>query len=182
MFTIKSQRVFDSKMEDLIAEWSLYKDIAAKIVVPPEMIWWYWQEFGTAAFAERSPSYPGYDVPQNTDPTITLRFQGRDGKLVLTKHVFTTGVPAKHMVTSIQNDIRVYAFTRIREVLKASNYNPAGLEEALLTDIMVAAKDMITASFADNLSEHADRQFGRLQGATAADEFAQSATIESTTV
>ncbi len=29
-------------------EWSHVKKLAARIVVPPELQWWYWQEFGTA--------------------------------------------------------------------------------------------------------------------------------------
>lgn len=182
MFTAKSNNAFSQQVAELVSEWALYKVIAAKIVVTPEMVWWYWQEFGTAAFAERSPSYPGYDVPSVPDISITLRFQGEDGRIVLTKHVFTTGVPAKHMVSSIQDDIRKYAFTRIREVLKATKYNPAGLEQVLLEDIMPRIKDMIKESFADNLNEHAGRQFGRLHGSTPEQEFENNATIVSTTV
>lgn len=182
MFTLKSQGVFQSKLDEMIAEWSLYQTIAAKITVPPEMIWWYWQEFGTASYAEASPSYPGYTVPKVPDPTITLRFQGLDGSIILTKSIFTTGVPAKHMVTSVLNDIRRYAFTRVREVLKATNYSAIALEDLLLTDIMQYAKTIIIESFALNLSEHAGRQFGRLGSSTPAEEFTAKATIVNTSI
>jgi hypothetical protein len=181
MITVKSNNEFNTTVSNLVSEWGLYRMIAAKIIVPPEMIWWYWQEFGTALYAERSPSYPGYDVPSVPDISITLRFEGEDGRTILTKHVFTTGVPAKHMVTSIHDAIRQYAFTRIREVIKATQYNPAGLEQLLLEDIMPRVKDMIRDSFAENLHEHAGRQFGRLP-IPPEEEFESKATIVNTTV
>jgi hypothetical protein len=175
--TAKSTRL-QAELQRRVASFPAGTTLAAKIVVPPEMIWWYWQEFGTALYAERGTlpgNEAGYHIPSpdNLDAHI-LVFQGRDGQTVHVKHAFTYGIPAKHMVTTVLGDIRAEVARLLSTAI--GTYDITALHAALLEKVMPRVKEIIRGSFEANLSNF-NRENGRLE-ATPADEFEAKATIE----
>jgi hypothetical protein len=179
MFTVKSTRL-KLTLRRLQQQWRSAGKIAAVIRVPPEMIWWYWQEWGTGVYAEKGTK-PGNEVgyfvpaPENTEANILL-FYNQDGQLIYREEVFVFGIPAKHMVGSVEKDAREILKEGTRKALKERGYNPEALRSHLLDELMPRIKELIRRSFESNLSSEA-RDRGRLP-VSPAEEFESKAKIE----
>ncbi len=149
--------------------------IAVRIKVPPELSWWYWQEFGTATRGDagRASGKP-YDIlPVNAK---ALSFPGPNGDRILTGSVRDhPGIKPRRLVESIRPEIRAQLLSKAHEAFKAG----AGDQPALLKEAMFSgteqAKTQIVESIADKLP--GTRADGRLHGGTAASAFEAAAQV-----
>lgn len=177
MFTIKSLQ-FLEQLKKMRSEFGSVNKVAFTITVPPEMVWWYWQEYGTALYAERSTSNPvGYYVrPQEAQ---ALKFYDRaTGNFRITNETFVYGIPAHHMITDILPEIQ----QQIREISvegMKQGYNINNLHSYLETVGVPHIIQIISESFATKLDLPV-REGGRI-GGTAAEEFDQKVQIVDTT-
>lgn len=182
MFTVKGTK-FKQQLQSMQARFS-GKRISAKLTVPPEMMWWYWQEFGTASFAERDTTAPsGYEVPalaNQVEGKYLYFVSRRDGAAHIRHSVFVLGIPARHMVTLVLPDVEALVKSDTATALKEGSYSFEFLHNYIITKTMPAIKRIIRQSFQDQLSNTV-RETGRLD-VTAADEFEAQAEIVDLTV
>lgn len=177
MFTVESGSFLNSlqKMQNSFQGLDV---LSFDLVVPPEMVWWYWQEFGTALFAEKGTDNPyGYTiVPKNAK---ALRFYDRNvGDFRIAKEVFVYGIPAHHMVTNSLPEIRVTIKGYVAQAMKESGYDMLALKEILLTKMMPEIKEIVRQAFEAAL-DNSPRPGGKLD-VPAAVEFENKATIVDT--
>lgn len=183
MFTVKSTKL-SKNLERMRSQFTGINKLSFKLVVPPEMIWWFWQEFGTAMYAERGTkagNEVGYDVPNASNGDAkTLRFYDRTlGQFRLAKHTFVFGIPAHHMVTDSLPEIELTIKASIPKAFREADYDLNKIHDILLTEMMPKIKEIIREAFATKL-DLPSRPNGRLEQ-SAADEFEQKATIETNT-
>jgi hypothetical protein len=168
-FSVKSER-FLEELQRRAQQFAGLTQIAALIQVPEELIWWYWVEFGTAAYNGGE----GYMITPNN--AHNLRFYSRQDQAIHFAHeIFTLGIPPHHMITKIEGDLQEYIRTTVRETLLNTGFDPQVLHQVLIEQIMPEVKRMIVQSFEDNLTNSV-RPFGRIDQ-TPAEMFEQQATI-----
>lgn len=138
------------------------KKIAAKITVPDELIWWYFQEFGTSGPYEILPKdaqalyWPGLEHPVSK----------------VTNH---PGNTSRHMVTLTLNDNLKGASKFFEQAMRFSKWDFTDVRESLLEDTMPAVKANIVSSIAQTLP--GSRSDGKLHGDIAADVFDRESQI-----
>lgn len=154
--------------------------LAAQIIVPPDMKWWYWQEFGTA---QRGDPGRASGVPYDVLPVDAkaIRFPDArvpntaDGSRVQAALYNQPGIPPKHFVTRSLAAIIFTAAMNFQEVGRKTQYDVEAIRTDLLTRTMVQAKDKITAAMAESLT--GVRIDGKLHGLPAAALFESNAQI-----
>jgi hypothetical protein len=171
MFTIKRKPIrngFLTKIKDRQREWGSVKTIAARIVVPDSMQWWYWQEFGTAVGGREGVTDPAggasghtYEIPGGNPYPVT--FPGEDGKPVTAFVKAHPGVPSHHFVAKSLKDILLSAHQNFIESLHEGGYwSVASVKNALLERTMPAAIQRIGIEIAKELPNA--RPDGKLEG------------------
>src|SRR6185437_5690432 len=93
-FQVQSGR-FLAELERRVSALRTDASLSASIVVPDEMSWWYIQEFGTV---DRYPIGPVI-APELVFP------DENGGEPIRTKHVDHPPIVARHMITSVLDDI-----------------------------------------------------------------------------
>jgi hypothetical protein len=176
VFTVKS-KLFVKQLQAMRERLHGANRLAFRIVVPPEMAWWYWQEFGTALYAERETSNPtGYTIKPKAG--VALKFFDRgSGEFRFANEVFVYGIPAKHIVEESIPEIHIVVKHDAIQAFKQSGYNPHEMRDILLNNMMPKIKEIIKLAYEVKLS-NTPRPGGRLEGTTAADEFEAKAVIE----
>lgn len=149
--------------------------IAATIVVPDDMIWWYYNEYGTATKSLVNPGIAYDIVPVNAN---SLAFPGADGGTVFAHAVLHPGIKPSKMVEMVREEIRVYVAKAVKEYFTEFDFDPTLVKESLLSTIMPRVKEFITQSFAQQLT--GVRVDGKLGGRSAAEVFDQEATVVDT--
>lgn len=149
---------------------------SARITVPEELIWWYFQEFGTASRATMGTSNPdGYEiVPIHGD---FLKFPGKDGETVYSKAVHHPGVYPRAFIRRILDDIVNAAMKDVGQALLANGYSFDAVAQALIDYSLPRAKEMIVQSMAEELTGTRHYHSGR----SASEMFAEGAQIVDTT-
>lgn len=162
------------------------KPIVARLHVPPDLKWWYWQEFGTATRGETpyasgsaypirpiNADYLKFPDPENkygSDPRLELpESDGYARWFIVKAH---PGIRPRRMVRQALSDIRQMAGHQLLPAI--ATFDPT-IVRAVLQQVMEQAKVMIVESFDKNLP--GNRSDGRLGGQSAADVFAEQATI-----
>lgn len=147
------------------------------------MFWWYYQEYGTALYAEKATDNPvGYFVRPVGAKALSF-YDRAAGNVRLTPETFVFGIPAHHMITDILPEIR----KEVCKIIGASLKEDMSAEQVrtyMLSYLMPSLVEMIAEQFAVKLSLPI-RPNGRLSeqadGAqTAADEFRLKATYKET--
>jgi hypothetical protein len=146
MFTVESG-TFLQNLRTMQVQAAGVNTLAFEIVVPPEMVWWYWQEFGTALYAEKGTDNPfGYTVAPVHGKA--LRFYDRGvGDFRITKETFVFGIPPHHMVTNSIPEIRVLMSTSVIEYLQSSNYDLNIVKQRMRTEMMPKVKEIVRRAF-----------------------------------
>ena len=129
--------------------------------VPPELAWWYWQEFGTAG-------------PYDIDPVNAkvLSWPTPEGRAIA-HHVKHPGIKPRRFVTDSLPEIRQKMAQDFMAVF--TTFNPELYKQALLTSTLPEAKKIIVSAIEDRLP--GTRIDGKLAGDTAANTFDSAATI-----
>jgi hypothetical protein len=153
---------------------SMPTKVSARVVVPPELSWWYYQEFGKPV---------GWDIPKvagtaNTK-TGAVAFPTAGGQ-VIADQVHHPGLRARHIVGNVDRQIREEFQEAVAKFIGSGGMqDPEGLRLVVL-NATARAKELITQSMADQLPgepprppvsdpAYADTQSGKLRGAKAAD-------------
>lgn len=166
------------QLQERRAKW-VSSSIAVRLTVPPELFWWYLQEFGTASAGDKG------GVPYSIDPVDSelLAYPGPDGKTVFAHHVNHPGIKPRRMVTKVLPQIREAIARRATEALKdGATQDPAVMLQAMLAAVG-DAKELIVESIAQNLpgtrpvNTQFPKQGGKLGGRTAASVFEENATV-----
>lgn len=162
------------------AKWSQRKAMGARVVVPPELAWWYYQEFGTAGKNESGEANSStYTIEPVKGNKLTFMWEG-----VLTDFGIVENHPGvrpagfvRKALPTIQQEIH----RKLGEVLRKDSVDsPEALQSALLHS-MQFAKEEITTSMAAQLGHFQDGDdpaFGKLEGRQPEDVFRANATIE----
>ncbi len=163
-FSVKSNGNFLRQITRIRTEFS--KPISFRIVVPPDLRYWYWHEFGTATYTGGAP----YQIkPVNADYLMWPDPSSPDGfhrQYMVTAH---PGVRPRHMVRKVLDDIGRYTMREVMEALVHGGYKVSALRARLLEVSMPHVKSIIVQSIAQELP--GSRTDGRLEGRTAAQDF-----------
>lgn len=172
------------------AAWSAQKTVGAKLTVPPELAWWYFQEFGTAGQnvtgEQASETYEIHPLPgnlaahQSNNPSQLVFMLG--GELVTRGAVLHhPGVRSAGFVRKAQPIFNQTIHEKLREALNAGAHeDPTKIENVVLQSMQLI-KDEIVDSMAVQLghfSDGDDPQYGRLKGQKPEDVFKANALID----
>jgi hypothetical protein len=167
---------------------------SARITVPPDMDWWFYQEFGTAThFNEEKVEMPvgvaQIELPGTTAPS-GYQITAKNGKLLRLPitiefpeawegfSVHHPGVSPKAFIRRILPEIQKQSAEAMATALIESGYNITSVQEALMTEIMPAILADITNSMAEQLNAGTDRDSpGKLGHADPASVFHSAASI-----
>jgi hypothetical protein len=180
MFTVQSTK-FLPNLRGMRERFKGINQFSYKIVVPPEMIWWYWQEFGTALYAERGTK-PGNEVGYDVTPINkgALKFYDRGaGDFRIAAKTFVYGIPPHHMVTDSLPEIEIEMKQSVMQAFREAEYDANKIHEILLTKMMPRIKEIIRQAFEIKLNLPS-RPNGKLDQ-SAADEFEQKAEVKDNT-
>jgi hypothetical protein len=124
-----------------------------RISVPPDMRWWYWNEFGTATFTEKDTSNPdGYEISP-TDAKL-LFYPRKNGDWVFSMSQWMQGIHPKHMITTITGEIGAEASRGLVKALVEGNFRQEAVRSMFLDVIMPRIRNMIRESFRENLDQY----------------------------
>lgn len=140
--------------------------MAARIVVPPDMAWWYYQEFGTTGPYPIDPK----------DPNRWLKLPPKGMNDIYWKHVEHPGVEPKLYITEIEQEILQVSADLLARGLIEGNYSSAYCAEVLNAQVMPTVRDMIAESMRNHLNASRE-DGGQLKGQEPADVFIANATI-----
>lgn len=139
--------------------------IGYKIVVPDDLKWWYWLEFGTAGRQDADAPYrTEHGGTYAIDPINgkALKFVDSSGKNRFAFHVDHPGIRPRLIYRGVRSDILAYA----KESIMASFQNgisPEMLRVALSLDILPYALEKMAARLeeqAPGVKERGNNPFG----------------------
>lgn len=168
--TLRSKGQFAKRLQERIDKWAAAKGIAARIHIPPELEWVYWQEYGV----------PGHKiVPVESK---MLAFPG-EGGTELRDQVDWPGIKPHHTVTKSLDDIHTNAAVLVQEAMAQGAADDPELLRQAVVNAVEEAKAIIVGGMAADLPgtrpdnpEH-PKQSGKLHGDTAANVFDELAEV-----
>lgn len=170
MFTGGIKGDFAERMVARSQKWAI-PPISARIFAPDDLIWWYWQEHGTASRGEAG----GAPYPIDPVNAKALAFPDAQGKLVFRQHVEHPGIAPRHSVLKAIPDIEAQSRTKLAAALTDGGLdNPSTLQTAV-TAAVTEAKAQIVTSMSENIP--GTRIDGKLAGDTAASVFDAEAEV-----
>jgi hypothetical protein len=104
----KIQGQFTKKLQTLVNKYQSKKVVGYRIEVPPELIWWYYQEYGTAVRGEPGKAS---GVPYDIKPVIAkaLRIPQGNGSFSFVREIKDhPGIPARYSVKKILPELEKY--------------------------------------------------------------------------
>ncbi len=169
------------------AAWSGQNTIGAVLTVPPELAWWYYQEFGTAGLGvPGGAEYPIYPRPgnlaaMNSNNQSQLVFM-LGGELVNRAAVLHhPGVRAAGFVRKARPIFNDAVHAKLVAALKAGAHeDPTEIEKVVLHSMQLV-KDEIVASMKTQLGHYSDGDdpaYGRLEGQKPEDVFKTNALVD----
>lgn len=182
-FTFKSLRFLD----ELQRRRTVFQPVASRLQVPPDLRWWYWQEFGTAISGEpgKASGHTYEILPINSRylkfPDPEGRYQSHaglpsgDGYVRMFSVKAHPGVKPTHIIRSVLEDIQQFAKRDILAELVRAGYDTSVVKAHLKSYTMDVIKSIIVRSISQNLTGY--RPDGRLGGKTAAQDFEERAFI-----
>lgn len=185
MFTLRRKTGNPDSFFDMLQarakEWANAK-IAARIVVPDDLRWWYWQEFGTATGGRShqvdetgGASGSKYEIrPTN----VAMLSWTENGQTVYRPVVQHPGVPSHHFVTRTLQDNLEMASIKIVAAMDRSKWNVDTVRQSLLEEVMPRVKENIVEMI--GLTLGGGDPDGKLGGRSAAEVFeAESQIVDS---
>jgi hypothetical protein len=197
MFTFKSTKLVP-KLLELRSQYS-GAAVSARIVVPEDMKWWFYQEFGTAthfdsATVEVPPSVQVSDIPATTSPegyeihpvnAKAIRLPGFGaGPAQVVPFVgppwtqVHPGVSPKAFIRKILSTVHAAATAQLAQGLIDGGYEIAGVRATLIDEVMPAIVDAIVESMDAEFTRISDRDTpGKLNFASPGSAFHSAASI-----
>lgn len=175
-FCVKSSGQFAQMLQRIRKESS--QPIAARIVVPPDLRWWVYQEWGTATRGEAGKA-SGHAYNIFPVRAKMLSWPGADGSVVFRHSVINhPGIRPRHMVLKALPEIESAVTGELGRVLKETGYDFNAAKVYLLDVIMPKVKQLLVESFERELP--GTRVDGKLGGTSAAEAFNAGAEIVDT--
>lgn len=189
--TIKSKGIFPRQMLERYKKWLGVKYVGSRIVVPPTLAWWYWQEFGTATgyslpdmgslagtrvnLAPRGPTGKYPILP--TDKEKLLRFPWQ-GKMIYKDSVSHPGITPSRSVTKTLPDVGATLCASVHEAFLTGMADDPERLKSVLHLVAELARDNISEQLGRDLGRRdMEPDAGRLGGETAERVFYDAATI-----
>ncbi len=178
---VKFSGAVSKALQSRYAKWSQHKAMGARVVVPPALAWWYYQEFGTAGPYTIAAKDTTYSVNNESNPHQLVFFSKNAGGLVTRGKVLHPGLKPAAFVRKALPTIEQEIQRRISQVLRAKSVDsPEDIQAAVLHSVQFA-KEEITTSMAAQLGHFQDGDdpaFGKLEGRRPEDVFRENATVE----
>jgi len=161
---VTSDGAFARRLEERIEKWRGNK-IAATLVVPDELKWWYFQENG---------------VPARTIVPVEstrLAFPGEGGGTELRTSVDWPGIKPHHTVQNVMEDVHLETQALVTQALQAGGADDPELVKQAVAEAVKEARALIAAQMAEDLpgtrpdNPTYPKQSGRLHGETASSVF-----------
>lgn len=186
MISLKAPRLsgsFRKRLDSRMRKWRQVGSLAARIQVPRELRWWYFQEFGTGEQGESGVA-SGHSYPIRATNAPLLIFPW-GGVVVQTVYVEHPGVPPRSSVRKVLSEIRSKAGDGLHKAFK----NGAADSPRLLLNSLAAtaqsAKGLIARSLHVNVPgtreageiDGVEYPAGKLKGRTAGDVFWEKAKV-----
>lgn len=179
---VTTRGLFREQIRKRQQAWSQAK-VSARITVPDELSWWYWNEFGTASKADPGR---GSGAPYPIEPVNgkALVFQGRAGTVITSRVDAHPGVRPSRSVAESRQQIDQVMRDAVAKAIAQSADKPELVQEALQSAARQAV-EIIGEAMNRNLQPSRDgdsefpNQAGRLGGGgrRAGDVFVQNAQI-----
>lgn len=186
-FNLSSKKLVP-KFKQLAARARSTGVVGAILEVPPDLGWWYFQEFGTATHFDPG-DHNGY-IPPSAHPEgyfiypingkgLALRSNAAHPDETIVPHVgppFTElhpGVSPKNFVRKVLDEIDAQSANALVTALVNSQYDFDAVKAALVNQVMEQVKATITASMSESLHSAPG---GKLDGADPAQVFSAGAT------
>jgi hypothetical protein len=172
MISAKFKGNFSATMTERIKKWSAQK-IKAAVVVPPELGWIFFQEYGVAphpiqARNESLMVLPGPVFKQIVQWAPTEKF-----------------AQGTHSIRTVQQSLDGVTKEALAEAFAGNQDNPEAVKAAFLDAVMPKVKEALVQQIAADLPGHRaaedpafPRQAGKLDGLTASQVFDEKATVE----
>ncbi len=176
-FTVASQGQLQKRLQTMRSAWKGQK-ISSTLKVSPELSFWYWLEFGTAARGEKGGA--NYTIrPIDSDYLV---FPSSEG-LAFRTSVSHPGIKPRRMVRRVHDEIRAAVRKRTAEAFLAGAADNPHLLSNALHQAVLDAKALIVESIAATVTgtrpvnPEFPKQSGKLVGKTAASVFEADATV-----
>ena len=165
--TVKVSGNFLSRLQQRIAAFSAAK-VSATLVAPPELQWWAWNEYGTAAHTISAINAPELRFPY--EGVIAHALSVQNPGIIKPGRSVTKALPA----------IREQAIEKVREAFSAGGADDPSILHEAIVNAVEAAKTLIVESMAENIPGRRalEPEQGRLGGQTAAEVFQAETTVE----
>jgi hypothetical protein len=173
-FTAKVKGDLLQRLENRSRRWTASRHQVI-LRVPPELSWWYWQEFGTAASGEegRSSGHTYRIVPVNA--RVLSWPDGQGGRVVRAEVPAHPGIKPRRAVRQVLPDIREEMASAVHQAfLHKAVDDPTRLSASFVT-AMEDAKKRIVESMQTQIP--GTRQDGKLAGRSASQEFNDNAEV-----
>jgi predicted DNA-binding protein (UPF0278 family) len=185
MFKVNFKGDFTQRIQKRIAELAANKSPAARIRVPADMKWWYFQEHGTRG---KTSGSNGKQYTISAKPGGKLVFTNSQGVKVFADSVPHYGVKPSRFLTSVLPEIQAEVRRAFREaLLKGALDSPADFKAVVLHSVQSAKKligDSMRAKLQPNGPKPSNstypKQSGKLGGQLAADVFERDAIVVDT--
>jgi hypothetical protein len=198
MFKFKSTKL-RSNLTDIRNQW-MGRRLTGRVSVPPEMQWWYYQEFGTATHlgsgnpggtidegihqqpVDASGHPEGYSIAPKLHNYLSwpLASGGNYFDFIIGDRGYRffvpwhPGVEQKAFVRRVLIDIRIQAVDTLAFTMLKSGFDLESTRSALINSVMPAVKETIANSMAESLGSRGD---GKLHGQDAATVFRTEASV-----
>lgn len=148
------------------------RKLSLKLIVPPEMRWWYFLEFGTRG---------GYEItPHN--PPFALRWFNEFGAPVVRDSVIHPGIRPRAFVRKAMDEIKTTSLRQIYAALQNEGFRYSTIKGVLDNQVSKSVKDIVVNSLAAETKTTARTDTGaKLPGLTAAEAFQNRARVDVTT-
>lgn len=176
---------FSRMLARRIKSWAAAPKIGAVIHTPPELAWWYYNEFGTATKREgMGPPTGYYEIPGYGISIFTYKGEHHRRKAGVNP-VHHPGTHASHAVSLAQPDYQHALSMAVKTGFAHGSLDSPAKVQASIESGMEEAKELIARNY-DALLQHNDYHSapggiegtGKLEGRKAADDYRKLAQVK----
>lgn len=166
------------KLEQRLADWQS-ANLRARVTVPPELKWWYWNEFGTASRGDTERGASGNFYPIDPVNKKLLSFPTEEGQVVAL-HVDHPGIHPHRFVLNSLPGIMDFARINVRTAFIRSGGDVEAVRIQLMEVVMPEAITEIARFMFFALPGTRMGEYSGLNGQVASDVFEREAKIVNT--
>lgn len=175
--TFDSNGPFTKTLDKRIKAWEK-RSVAFSIHTPPEIAWWYYNEFGTATQATGPARKTGRYIIRPRDPIGWLIFPW-NGEMVKFRRVLHPGTKASHFTLLAQKAYRKVIRDAYKKAVEGGGLNDPEMVKTALLHSMQQTKELIAESMSRQLQQvpYHDEDGGKLKGRKAHEVYRELAQV-----